>query len=76
MDYPGGFDVIVRVLIRERRRQASQRLRCDGSSRCQDDAVAAWKMATSYGMQAATRSWKLKKKQVLPGGPPEGTQPC
>lgn len=76
MDYPGGFDVIVRVLIRERRRQASQRLRCDGRSRCQDDAVAGWKRATSHGMQAATRSWKQKKKQVLPGGRPEGTQPC
>lgn len=72
----GGIDVIVRVLIRERRRQASQRLRHDGRSRCQGDAVAGWKGATSHGMQAATRSWKQKKKQVLPGGPPEGTQSC
>lgn len=66
MDSPGGFDVIVRVLIREGRRQASQRLGCDGRSRCQDDAVAGWKRATSHGMQA-TGSWKQRRNRCSLG---------
>jgi hypothetical protein len=75
LDYLGGFNVITRVLIRERRRQASQRMRCDDRSRCQSDAIAGWKRATIHGMQAASRSWKRKGNRCS-GEPPAGMQSC
>lgn len=64
LDCPDGFNITIRVLIRERGRQESQRSRCDDGSRGQNDVIE-WlsreKGATSQGWRAASGSWKRQK---------------
>lgn len=56
MCYPGGLNVIVRVLKRERGRSQSQRRGCE--DRGWSDTTVAWKGATGHRMRASPRSWK------------------
>ena len=63
LDFLGGPNIITRILIREERRQESQR------ERLEDAMLLALKVeerTMSQEIQTASRSWKRQGKPILP----------